>query len=67
MDSDDTSSHYAVSIRSYPTRGNEAFNLLDVRVLWVHEYLEEVLGHAGGSLGKIISLHELCARLDLPY
>jgi hypothetical protein len=30
--------------------GNEAFKLLGVRVLWVHEYFKEVLGREGGSL-----------------
>ena len=49
MDCDDTSSHTRSA--SDPTEeGNEAFNLLDVRGLWVHEYRKEVLGHARGSL-----------------
>jgi hypothetical protein len=42
VDGDDTRSHYAVSIRSTEGR-NKAFNLLDVMVLWVYEYPEEVL------------------------
>ena len=49
MDGDDTGLHYAVSIGS-AEGGDKAFNLLDVRVLWVHEYLKEVLGRTGGSL-----------------
>jgi hypothetical protein len=49
VDGDDTSLHHAVSICS-TEGGNEAFNLLNVRVLWVNEYLKQVLGHMGGSL-----------------
>jgi hypothetical protein len=48
MDSDDTSSHMQ-SVLDSIKGGNEAFNLLDISVLWIHKHLKEILAYAGGS------------------
>jgi len=49
MYGDDTGLQYAVSIGS-AEGGSKAFDLLDVRGLWVHEDFKEVLGLTGDSL-----------------